>query len=149
MKRDASPVRPRRLKSRRLSDSWPLERQQPLADWTECEADDLDKTDFSRALVLCQEYNDFMPLCMRHAGYEPFSNVARCGSAFQKAVREVEHIIRDARLKVQTKCDEMEYHLDDLIVACGKSWNGSEAIGNGNLFGEWAPRMKQGQVQDC
>lgn len=119
MKRNASPIRERRLKSRRLDAIFGLsllERQQPLATCTECDPEDPDKTNFSRAVVLCEEYNSFLTLTKYHRKNNPFSQVARSGSAFQAAVRDVEQIVQEARMKVEAKCVDMECHLDDFIV---------------------------------
>lgn len=81
-----------------------------------------------------------MKFCNERENYEIGSDVVRYGSEFDKTIRDVERIVEEARMKVQHKCEELEYTLDGFIAASAEESNDSYLKSN-LLLGEHYVKM--------
>lgn len=95
-----------------------------------------DKIDLARANRLCSEYNQFLDFQqysdredLNDAGEK--SDVVRHGLTIQKHIRELQQVVEEARIEVKSKCDEIEFHLDDFIIATARDF---DKYPNGNLL---------------
>lgn len=79
----------------------------------------MDKLDVQRVYRLCDEYNRFRPFGESYdRSWESKPSPAlESGKAFEKTIRELERVVEEARLQVKHKCEELEHHLDEFIVA--------------------------------
>lgn len=124
--------RRRRHRSTRLASKRILKEQRPFVNWKECGEKEADKTNSKRVYHLCEEYNRFLPFC-EDVVSDTNSNVVKHGTAFEETIRDIERIVEEARMKIKHKCEDLEYRLDNLIIAAAEDQN--SLVPKGNLLG--------------
>lgn len=76
-----------------------------------------DVLDLYRPKKLCEEFDRFFDFGEHHAIQGPTCEPAINGKNFQNTVKQIEKIIEKAKDDIRLCCDDLETHLDELIVS--------------------------------